>query len=217
MFAILSSLFLATLFISPLSTAALAGDASVELFSPQGTVKSVRQATAHFSEPMVPFGDPRIADPFDIVCPDQGKGRWADSKNWVYDFDKDLPAGVQCSFSIKPYLKALSGNSVMRRTFFFSTGGPAIINSRPNEGNDRIDEEQIFMLTLDAPALEESILANAYCAISGISERIGVKILKGEERGQLLRAEYKKEDPTIVVLQCRQSFRGFLGGKTCLG
>ena len=206
MFTILSSLFLATLFISPLSTAALASDASVEFFSPQGTVKSVRQATAHFSEPMVPFGDPGIADPFDIVCPDQGKGRWADSKNWVYDFDKDLPAGVQCSFSIKPYLKALSGNSVMRRTFFFSTGGPAIINSRPNEGNDRIDEEQIFMLTLDAPALEESILANAYCAISGISERIGVKILKGEERGQLLRAEYKKEDPTIVVLQCRQSF-----------
>jgi len=53
-------------------------------------------------------------------------------------------------FFDQPDLKALSGNSVMRRTFSFSTGGPAIINSRPDEGNDRIDEEQIFMLTLDA-------------------------------------------------------------------
>ena len=206
MFTILSSLLLATIFLLPLSTAALAGDVAVNLFSPQGSVKGLRQVTARFSEPMVAFGDPRIADPFDIVCPDKGKGRWVDGKNWVYDFDKDLPAGLQCSFSTQPDLKALSGNSVMRRTFSFSTGGPAIINSRPDEGNDRIDEEQIFMLTLDAPASEESILANAYCAISGISERIGVKIFKGEERGQLLRAEYKKEDPKIVVLQCRQRF-----------
>src|SRR6202142_3879991 len=121
MFTILSSLFLATIFLLPLPTAALAGDASVNLFSPQGTVKGVRQVTARFSEPMVPFGDPRIADPFDIVCPDKGKGRWADGRNWVYDFDKDLPAGLQCSFSIQPDLKALSGNSVIRRTFSFST------------------------------------------------------------------------------------------------
>ncbi len=206
MFTILSSLLLAALFLLPLSTAALAGDASVEFFSPQGTVKGVRQATARFSEPMVPFGDPRITDPFDIVCPDKGKGRWADSKNWVYDFDKDLPAGVKCSFSTKPDLKALAGNPVMSRTFSFSTGGQAIINSRPNEGNDHIDEEQIFLLTLDAPASEESILANAFCAIGGISERVGVKIIKGEKREQLLNANYKKEDPKIVVLQCRQRF-----------
>jgi len=73
MFTILSSLLLATIFLLPLSTAALAGDAAVNLFSPQGTVKGVRQVTARFSEPMVPFGDPRIADPFDIVCPDKGK------------------------------------------------------------------------------------------------------------------------------------------------
>jgi hypothetical protein len=31
---------------------------SVEFFSPQGTVKTVRQVNARFSEQMVPFGDP---------------------------------------------------------------------------------------------------------------------------------------------------------------
>ena len=33
--------------------------ASVEMFSPQGTVKGVRQVSVRFSEQMVPFGDPR--------------------------------------------------------------------------------------------------------------------------------------------------------------
>ena len=32
--------------------------AEVTRFSPQGTVKQVRQASAAFSEPMVAFGDP---------------------------------------------------------------------------------------------------------------------------------------------------------------
>jgi hypothetical protein len=40
----------------------------VSAFSPQGTVKRVRQAQAHFSVPMVPLGDPRLTDPFDVAC-----------------------------------------------------------------------------------------------------------------------------------------------------
>ena len=52
----------------------------VEMFSPQGTVKGVRQVSVRFSEQMVPFGDPRgLIDPFDIDCPEKGSqpvGRW---------------------------------------------------------------------------------------------------------------------------------------------
>jgi len=47
----------------------------VEVFSPQGSVKGVRQASAWFATPMVPFGDPRKLDPFVIDCP----GRAADA------------------------------------------------------------------------------------------------------------------------------------------
>jgi hypothetical protein len=49
--------------------------ARVELFSPQGTVKQVRQVRARFSEPMVPFADPRAAaQPFVIDCAEKGTG-----------------------------------------------------------------------------------------------------------------------------------------------
>lgn len=82
----------------------------VESFSPQGTVKGVRQGTARFSEPMVPFGDPRVNEPFAIDCPEAGKGRWVDARNFVYDFERDLPAGVRCTFTLKPNLKTLDGS-----------------------------------------------------------------------------------------------------------
>ena len=94
---------------------------------------------------MVPFGDPSgLIEPFDIDCPEKGTSRWADGKNWVYDFDRNLPAGVRCAFKLKPGLKALSGNAIGgQQDFSFSTGGPAIKASIPYEG-EGIDEEQIF-------------------------------------------------------------------------
>ena len=85
----------------------------VEFFSPQGEVKAVRQVTARFARPMVPFGDPREVDPFAIDCVEKGKGRWADMKNWVYDFDRDLPAGVRCSFTLKAGLTALDASALV--------------------------------------------------------------------------------------------------------
>ncbi|MBM4347932.1 MAG: hypothetical protein FJ107_07340, partial [Deltaproteobacteria bacterium] len=51
----------------------------VEMFSPQGTVKGVRQVSVRFSEQMVPFGDTLgFIEPFDLVCPKKGTGRWAE-------------------------------------------------------------------------------------------------------------------------------------------
>jgi hypothetical protein len=85
--------------------------ARVELFSPHGTVKQVRQVRARFSEPMVPFADPRAAaQPFVMDCPEKGTGRWADARNWVYDFDRDLPAGIRCEFRIQDGLRTLREN-----------------------------------------------------------------------------------------------------------
>ncbi len=50
---------------------------SVDLFNPQGTARKVRQATARFTEAMVPFGDPRLSDPFEVSCTGGVKGRGA--------------------------------------------------------------------------------------------------------------------------------------------
>jgi uncharacterized protein YfaS (alpha-2-macroglobulin family) len=166
------------------ATAALAQP--VELFSPQGEVKGVRQVTARFAKPMVAFGDPRLPDPFAVDCAEKGSGRWADTRNWVYDFARDLPAGVRCSFALKPDLKAADGSAVTGgQRFAFTTGGPAIVSSLPWEGS-RIDEHQVFILGLDAPAKPETIAANARCVAAGVNEEIGVRLVTGDERRTIL-------------------------------
>ncbi len=147
-------------------------------FHPQGTVKQVRQVTARFADPVVPLGDPRrAADPFDIVCPESGTARWVDSRTWAYEFTRDLPAGVRCSFRLRPGLKSLGGVPVETRTFAFSTGGPAIATSWPGEGEETIDEEQAFILVLDGEATPESVEQHVSFAVQGITERVGVRLL----------------------------------------
>src|SRR3972149_5248116 len=114
---------------------------------------------------MVTFGESRTASPFDIQCPEKGQGRWADGRNWVFDFERDLPAGVRCEFKTRPALTTLAGKAVPEQSFAFSTGGPAIRLSYPQEGNKSIDEEQIFILVLDAEATEQTLLDQAYFSI----------------------------------------------------
>src|SRR5690349_15608514 len=78
---------------------------AIDLFTPQGQAKAVRQVAVRFTEPMVAFGDPRVPDPFNVACEGdasrlKGRGRWADTKNWIYDFENDLPAGQRCRFAL---------------------------------------------------------------------------------------------------------------------
>jgi uncharacterized protein YfaS (alpha-2-macroglobulin family) len=188
--------------------ASAAERANVSAFSPQGTVKKVRQARATFSEAMVPFGDPgAAADPFIVECSEEGEGRWADPRNWVYDFKRDLPAGVRCVFRLKPGLRSLAGKALGPREFGFSTGGPAIVMSLPYEGNRGISEDQIFVLKLDAVPDEGSVLAHAGFVVPGLKERIGARIVAGEERQRVLDSQrwLSAGDSNIyLLLQCRQ-------------
>jgi uncharacterized protein YfaS (alpha-2-macroglobulin family) len=164
---------------------ALCLGAAVEVFSPQGEVKGVRQVAVRFSEPMVSFGDPRLAEPFDIDCAEKGAGRWADQKNWVFDFERDLPAGMRCSFGVKQDLRTLAGEKVDAAQFVFTTGGPAIIEYLPYPW-ERIDEEQVFILGLDAPARDETVARHAWCDVSGLGEKLPVKLVAGEDRRKIL-------------------------------
>ncbi len=169
-----------------ISQAVVAAPISVELFSPQGQVKKVRQVAVRFSGQMVPFGDPRELDPFDINCAEKGKGRWADGRNWVYDFEQDLPAGVSCSFKLKANLKSVAGDAVTAsQSYAFNTGGPAILQQLPNQW-ESIDENQIFILGLDAPAKPETIVKNVWCSVEGINEPIPVQLITGDMRRKVL-------------------------------
>lgn len=162
--------------------------AAVELFSPQGTMREIRQATARFSAPMVALGDPRLADPFSVVCPAAGRGRWADSRNWVYDFDADLPAGLRCTFTLRSEARTLDGRALSgKRSFTFDSGGPAIVASYPEDGWEVLDEEQVFLLKLAAAATTQSIQSHAHCVVDGIEERIPLEVLSGEARAAILK------------------------------
>lgn len=193
----------------------------IESFSPQGTVKTIRQVSVRFSKPMIPFGDPnRLMEPFTIQCPAAGKSRWADDRNWVYDFHADLPAGLSCRFTLKPEVKSLAGEAMEGQTHFdFSTGGPAIIRIEPYESS-LIDEEQIFILTLDTQPDRKSILENATFFVEGIASAVGVRLIEGkirenilESRGYLRKKETPavKPDPPIILLQSKQRFPNSAG------
>ena len=202
-------LLLAAALSAPALGAAPSTEAQVLQFTPQGTVKQVRQATARFSEPMVPLGDPRgVLAPFDVLCPEPGTPRWMDSSTWVYDFTRDLPAGVRCTFRLTSGLTSLGGRPVSGpREFSFSTGGPAIKTSVPREGTESIDEEQAFLLVLDAEATEASILQHVSFAVDGIAERIGVRLVTGTAREEILQARYRgPASSAVLILQAERRF-----------
>ena len=160
--------------------------AEVEQFSPQGEVKGVRQVQARFATPMVPFGDPLLLEPFEIDCPVAGTGRWADTRNWVFDFERDLPAGVNCRFTLRAGVADLAGAVVAAAAYGFSTGGPSVRQSLPWEGSESIDENQIFILGLDASATDASVADHVWCDVTGRSERIPVRLASAAERKAIL-------------------------------
>jgi hypothetical protein len=112
----------------------------VSQFTPLGTIKRICQASAVFSETIVSFGDRRSPiDPFIIDCPEDGVGRWVDSRTWMYNFAHDLPGGVRCGFKLRPGLATQAGTLVTGQTIFtFTTGGPSILTAIPIQ--DSTDE-----------------------------------------------------------------------------
>ena len=58
---------------------------------------------------VVPFGDPRLADPFALSCQGAvpaGAGRWASDRVWVYDFREALPPGTPVQGVASPRVEA---------------------------------------------------------------------------------------------------------------
>lgn len=177
-------------------------------FSPTGVVKDVRQVTARFPVAMVPLGDPRVIEnPFDIDCAAHGTPRWVDSRTWALDFEDTLPGGLECRFRLRNGLRTLDGTSVEGgKEFSFSTGGPRILSTDPYRGS-RVAEDSAFLLRLDADAVPASVEEHAYFAVAGVGERVGVRLIQGDERIAIL-ATLPPQSRTgpLVVLEARQSF-----------
>lgn len=188
-----------------LAWSALAQAGKISQFSPQGEVVNVRQVRATFSEAAVRFGDPRAPAPFDIACSEAGSGRWADERNWVFDFNRDVPPGVRCSFTLKPGFRLVSGAPMDgAKTYRFQTGGPAVVRIHPS-AHQPLDEEQVFLLLQNGPASTDSMLANVWCEAAGVQERIPVRLVTGAVRDALIqRFEPKAPPERLTTLQCTQ-------------
>ncbi|MEY2688685.1 MAG: hypothetical protein RL375_2883, partial [Pseudomonadota bacterium] len=180
----------------------------VQAFSPQGEVAIVRQARATFDAPMVRFGDPRLPAPFDVRCahpvPVTGSGRWADDRNWVYDFTRDVPAGVRCEFKLKPGTRSVEGEAVGEQSFAFNTGGPSVVRTFPEAAAwSTVEEEQVFVFLLNGAATTASIEKFGWCEASSINERLGLQVVTGPVRDAVLRAvDLVARQERVVALKC---------------
>ncbi len=187
-----------------LAAASPALAASITTFTPQGEMGVVRQARAVFNEPMIRLGETGPADAFAVDCPSPGRGRWVDPKTWVYDFDKVPRAGARCQFRLKPGLRAVAGGEVTGTTSFeFTTAGPAIVRITPRE-NNRIADNQAFILVLTGTARPDTITQRAWCKVEGLGERIGVKLVEGADRDLLVK-RFAPDDTDVVVLSCARA------------
>lgn len=185
--------------------------AQVTRFSPEGTVPQVRQVAIRFDEAMVPMGDVQAAAPAALSCTGAntaGQGRWVDAKNWVFDFERDLPPGVRCSVRMSASLRSVAGKAYAGKPEYrFETGGPTVIASRPSGGE--IEEDQVFALRFNGAATPASVREHAWCQAQGLGERIPVRLLGGKERDAVLDAIYWKriarDAPDAVhLLACQQ-------------
>jgi uncharacterized protein YfaS (alpha-2-macroglobulin family) len=192
-----------------LIAATAAHAATIVSVSPQGEVAQVRQVTVKFSEAVVPFGDLRQPDPVAVSCQGAapaGSGRWANDRVWLYDFREALPPGTRCALKARPDWKPLNGALTGATEFAFGTGGPAVVSSQPYDGAT-IEEDQYFMLRLSGAAVEATVTANAWCEVEGIGERIGLRVIGGDARAELLKARGitdKAQAERTLVLACQR-------------
>ena len=187
--------------------AGLAGGAQaahVQRFSPQGEVREGQRATVVFSEAMVRLGDRSAPAPFQVDCPQPGKGQWSDARTWNYVLPRPLAAGERCDFRFRAGLKSLTGEALAGNgRYAFFAPGPWIKQSRPASGS-RIEEDQVFLLTPSAPLNLDTVRRHAWCEAEGIAERIPVEILGPEAKAALAPALGQEPDPEALALHCVQ-------------
>lgn len=185
--------------------------ARIATVSPQGKVAQVRQVVAKFDEPMIAFGSASAAAPGKVACSGAsaaalaGSGRWVDAKTWAFDFEHDLPPGVRCALDLADSLKSVAGNALSGpRHFAFQTGGPFVTRIMPSYGD--VEENQTFVLRLNGPATQASVLQHVWCESSALGNRIPVRAVDDASRAALLKHfRLDKESDRVLTLACQQT------------
>jgi uncharacterized protein YfaS (alpha-2-macroglobulin family) len=168
------------------ATAAGAPTPQVDRFVPAGNAVGPEQISVHFSTPMVALGDPRLPAPISGDCSVGATGRWVDSQAFAIDLPAPLPGGRICRYSLVAGLKDARGVALSGpRDFRFATGGPTVRAAVPDYG--QVEEDQVFLLALNAPPTPASVAANAACLIEGVGEQVPLDILPAATRDAIVK------------------------------
>jgi uncharacterized protein YfaS (alpha-2-macroglobulin family) len=181
--------------------------------SPQGEVSRVRQIIVKFDEVAVNFGDPKAQPPLTLSCSDaqaaKGSGRWTSEREWVFDFESDLPPGVNCVLQPAPGFQPPKSQPITgSASYRFNTGGPFVQSLRPGTYQP-IDEEQYFTLQLNGPATLQSLRDKVWCVAEGLGERVPVRLIEGPQREALLKSQHldkaaAREPLKFATLACNR-------------
>jgi uncharacterized protein YfaS (alpha-2-macroglobulin family) len=160
---------------------------AVAAFAPTGSVERVEQIKIRFATPMVAFGDPRLPAPIAGSCSGGATGRWVDAASYAIDLPAPLDGGRRCTYALVPGIKDAAGAALHGQSrFAFDTGGPNIRAVFPNDGGGRIEEDQVFLLALNAAPTATALAAGASCAIDGVGEAVPLDILPDAMRAMIV-------------------------------
>jgi uncharacterized protein YfaS (alpha-2-macroglobulin family) len=187
--------------------------ARVVTATPSGEVSEAVQIRLRFDTAVVPFGTPALPDPATLRCEGLGASatapagsrRWTSDREWAYDLNDTLPAGVTCRVTIAPTWKPLNGTLDGPREFRFSSGGPAVLDIEPYEGA-QVEEDQHWLLHLNGPVVADTVRRNAWCEVQGIGERVPVVWVDGAPRAALLKRQQIRDQDAerVAVLTCQR-------------
>ncbi|MBV2163345.1 MAG: alpha-2-macroglobulin, partial [Comamonas sp.] len=162
----------------------------VQKLSPQGVVNEVRQVVLRTDQDAVRFGDPQAAAPARVSCSvpqsARGTGRWNSAREWVWQFERTVPAGVRCQVQLEksfqsPEKAPLTGAD----SYQFEVAGPHVQQILPDTYQP-IDEEQVFVLRFNAAPTKESLLEHSYCRSKDVGERIPLRWVEGQDAAAIL-------------------------------
>ena len=168
-----------------------------------------------------------VPAPLELRCSDaqvsKGTGRWTSEREWVYDFERDLPPG--CAARRTSSLTSSASGAPLKgaASYQFNSGGPLCRTCVPAP-YEPIDEEQLFhCCSSTAPATLESVRALcAWCQLDGVGERVPVRLVDGKERAGLLKTQglerrAAQEPLAVQTLACARRFTPSTKGAAGVG
>lgn len=185
----------------------------VQKLTPQGTVDGVRQVVLQTDQDAVRFGDPQAPAPAQVTCTTarnaEGTGRWNSAREWVWQFARPVPGGERCQVQLNKSFKSPS-NEVLAgaSSYSFEVQGPRITRIWPQTYLP-IDEEQVFVLRLNAPVTRDSLLQHSHCRSPEVGERIPLRWVDGTEASSILQGlnlarQADKEPGQWVLVSCNR-------------